>query len=102
MIRSLPGLPDLPEIQRFYDQEKSSKNIQVLTFCRDYDYTHARDYMKQANYTFPVIADWSLVKKLFSTGEWQWVVNPEGRLSYPLHSWSLGRILLELETVAHR
>jgi hypothetical protein len=55
------GLPDQPELQRFYDTVKSGNRIQVLSFCRDYDYTHAPEYMKQAGYTFPVIADWTLI-----------------------------------------
>src|SRR5579872_524131 len=34
---SIPDILDLPEIQRFYDQVKSGKTIQVLTFCKDYE-----------------------------------------------------------------
>ena len=56
------GLSDLPALQRFYNEPRQTKNIQVLTFCRDYDYTHASDYMKERKYSFPVIADWVLIK----------------------------------------
>jgi hypothetical protein len=94
------GLPDLPELQRFYDKAKNSRNIQVLTFCHDYDYTHAPDYMKEKQYTFPVIADWVLIDKLFPSTEQEWVVNPEGRLSYPFRSWTFGRLLFEVEIAA--
>jgi peroxiredoxin len=59
------ALPDLPEVQRFYDKVRTAKNLQVLTFCSDYDYTHAPAYMKEKQYTFPVIADWVLIEKLF-------------------------------------
>ena len=38
-------------------KSRTTKNIQVLTFCVDYDYMHAHDYMNQEKYTFPVIAD---------------------------------------------
>jgi hypothetical protein len=114
------GLPDLPHLQRFYEKSRTAKNIQVLTFCVDYDYMHAHDYMKQEKYTFPVIADWVLTNKLFPadtckhgcsygvstpTGSRplasrQWAVNPEGRLSYPFYAWSFGRLLFELEAHA--
>jgi peroxiredoxin len=100
---SLHGLPELPELQRFYDEVKNSRKIQVLAFCRDYDYTHAPAYLKDRPYTFPVIADWTLVGKLFPGGglqSRQWLVNPEGRLSYPFRAWSFGRILLEVERAA--
>jgi hypothetical protein len=29
-------------VERFYDKVKNTKNIQVLTFCQDYDYARAR------------------------------------------------------------
>jgi hypothetical protein len=101
--RATRGLLDLPELQRFYDKVKNAKNIQVLAFCKDYDYTHAPDYMKHTSYTFPVIADWVLIKKLFPEAEGRppyWLVNPEGRLSYPSRSWSFGGFLYEVERAA--
>jgi hypothetical protein len=99
------GLSDLPEVQRFYNEVRHTKNIQVLTFCRDYDYTHASEYMKEKKYFFPVIADWMLIKKLFPNAGGSppyWVVDPEGRLSDPLHSWSFGRALYEIELAGSR
>ena len=100
--RANPNLLNLPELQRFYDKVRNKK-IQVLAFCMDYDYMHAHDYMKLKGYTFPVIADWVLIKKLFPEAEGRppyWLVNPEGRLSYPLRSWSFGGLLYEVERVA--
>ncbi len=97
------GLPDLPQLQRFYDKARLGDTLQVLAFCIDYDYTHAPEYMKQANYTFPVIADWQLIRKLFGdtgTASRYRVVDPEGRLSRPFRSWSFGRVLMELEAAA--
>jgi peroxiredoxin len=97
--RADPDFLDLAELQRFYDK----KNVQALSFCMDYDYTHAAIYMKEKKYTFPVIADWVLIKKLFpgtEGGRLYWVVNPEGRLSYPFRSWSFGRLLFEVEKAA--
>jgi peroxiredoxin len=98
-----PGFIDLPDLQRFYDKVKNAKNIQVLAFCLDYDYTHAPDYMNEKKYTFPVVADWALAKKLFpgtENGRLYWLVNREGQLSYPFHSWSLGRLIFEIEKAA--
>ena len=40
----------------------------MLTFCSDYDYTHASEYMKEKKYSFPVIADWALIKKVLLGG----------------------------------
>src|SRR5947209_8571120 len=93
----IPGLPDLPEVQRFHDKVRDVANLQVLAFCRDYDYTHARDYIKERKYTFPVIADWVLLRKLVpDAGEPSyWVVNPEGRLSAPFRRWSFGKVLMQ-------
>lgn len=99
------GLSDLPEVQRFYDETKGTKNIQVLTFCRDYDYTHAGAYMKERNYTFPVIADWMLMRRLFPQAlgnQSYWVVDKDARLSSPVRQLSLGRVLYEIERAASR
>ena len=58
--------------------------------------------MQQKKYTFPVIADWVLIRKLFAQAEphRQALIDPEGRLSYPIRSWSLGRFLFEIERLA--
>jgi hypothetical protein len=99
------GISNLPEVQRFYEKTRGAKNIQTLTFCRDYDYTHAAEYMKERKYSFPVIADWVLVKKLFANAAGipsYWVVDREGRLSNPIRSWSLGRVMYEIEKMASR
>jgi hypothetical protein len=96
----VPGISNLPEGQRFHNEASRSKNVQVLTFCRDYDYTHAPEYMKERKYSFPVIADWVLTKKLFPNAVGNpsyWVVGPDARLSSPLREWSLARVLYEIE-----
>ncbi len=49
LVREM-GLPDLKEVQRFHDRAKDTGKLQVLTFCRDYDYTHAPEYMRQAGF----------------------------------------------------
>ncbi len=101
----IPGLSDLPGVQRFYDEVRHTKDTQVLTFCRDYDYTHASEYMKDKKYSFPVIADWMLIEKLFPNAGGNppyWIVDPEGRLSNSLRSWSFGRVLYEIELAGSR
>jgi peroxiredoxin len=104
----------LPELQRFYDEAKNSKNIQVLTFCRDYesgDAMRAQDYMKQKQYNFPVVTDYLSIGGLFTgntpwvwkeqpSGSRYWIVNPEGQLAYPVRSWSFGHLLDEIERIA--
>ena len=92
------GLSDLPEVERFYDGVRQKKNVQVLTFCYDYDYTHASEYMKERKYSFPVITDWVLTRKLFPGGinPPYWIVDRDARVSAPI-PWRLGRVLDELE-----
>ena len=102
--------PDLRDIQGFYDRVRNTPRIEVLTFCSDYDYTHARDYLQHTPYTFPVIADWLLLRKLVGRGEPTGgrlglpslivVVDPRGKVSDPFRSWSFGRILYEVEAAA--
>jgi peroxiredoxin len=95
-------LVDLDEVERVHREVKGSKSIQVLTLCTDYDYTHAPEYMKESGHTFPVIADWVLIKKLVPAGGVYWVVNPEGRLSEPFRSWSFSRVFWEVQRAAAR
>ncbi len=94
--------PDLREVERVHREVRRSKDIQVLTLCTDYDYTHAPEYLKETPYTFPVIADWMLIRKLVPGASGygtHWVVNREGRLSEPFRSWSFTRVLWEVQRV---
>ncbi len=99
------GVLDLAEVQRFYDETRGERNVQVLTISEDFDDTETSSYLKEKRYTFPVIVDddWHLGSTLFPEGGlYYWVVNPEGRLSYPFRDWSLGRILMEIQRAAGR
>lgn len=99
------GMPDLVEVQRFYERTAGKGRLQVLTFCSDYDYTHAPEYMKTAGFTFPVVADWTVIEKLFGPEARTvryWVIGPNGRLSAPFRAWRLGRVMYELESAAGR
>lgn len=102
LIRSA-GFPDLREVQQFYEHAKQTRRLQVLAFCSDYDYTHAPEYMKQAGYDFPVVADWKLIDQLLGTdvhSSRYAVIGPNGKSSGPFRSWSLGRVVMELEAIA--
>jgi hypothetical protein len=102
LMREL-GFPDLREVQRFHDKAKDTGKLQVLTFCRDYDYTHAPEYMRQAGFEFPVVADWKLIDSFLGPDGRSFryaVIGPEGKLSAPFRSWTLGRVLFELEATA--
>jgi peroxiredoxin len=99
-LERLRMLPDLREVERVYQDAKKSASVQVLTFCTDYDYMHAHDFMKERQYNFPVIADWALAKKLFDGRATQWVVSPDGRLSEPVRGWSFSRLLWEAQRAA--
>ena len=99
----LHGLPDLREVEQVYQEAKKSGGIQALTFCTDYDYTHAPEYLKETPYSFPVIADWTLIRKLVPEASGHgthWVVSPGGRLSQPFRSWSFTRVLWEVRRLA--
>jgi hypothetical protein len=75
----------------------------VLAFCSDYDYTHAPEYMKQAGFDFPVVADWKLIDQVLGLDAYASryaVIGPDGKLSAPFRSWSLGRVMFELEAIA--
>ena len=83
------GLPDLKEVQRFHDSAKDTGKLQVLTFCRDYDYTHAPEYMRQAGFEFPVVADWKLIERFLGPDarSFQYaVISPDGKLSASFQS----------------
>jgi hypothetical protein len=102
---SISDVLDLPEVQRFFDKIKNEHNLQVLTFCKDYDsgdFMHAADYMKAKKFDFPVITDWAVMGRLFFDrgSSRQWLVNPQGRLSNPIRVWSFGRLLFEAEKAA--
>lgn len=91
------------EIQRFHEKTKGSPVLQVLTFSVDKDPSDVQKYMKEHGYSFPVIVSGELPRKLFpgQRGIPQfWVIGQDGRKSAPLESWSMGRVLYEVERLA--
>jgi thiol-disulfide isomerase/thioredoxin len=101
----LPCRQEQPELQQFYEQTKSSKNIQVVTFSLDKDPAVTWAYMDQKGYTFPVIVDPKLAQSLFPMDGGipaTWVIDRQGRRCEPFRAWKLGRILIEVEREAAR
>jgi peroxiredoxin len=101
----LPCRQEHAELQRFCDQTKRTKDIQVLTFSLDTDPAVTWSYMNEKGYTFPVIVNRQLEERLFSVDGGipkTWVIDREGRKSEPFRSWRLGRILIEAEKEAKR
>lgn len=95
-----PCRAEHPELQRFYERVRTGGTIQVLTFSMDEDPSQAAAYVKNQRYSFLVIANANLVQKLFPPAEGipqHWIISPEGRRSAPFRSWTLGRILFEIE-----
>jgi thiol-disulfide isomerase/thioredoxin len=98
-----PCRQEHPELQRFYEDTRSMKGIQVLTFSLDEDARRTRAYLSEYHLTFPVIVDRALGEKLFPTEGGipkSWVIDREGRRSEPFHTWTFGRVLLEAEKLS--
>jgi len=106
------NLMDLSELQGFYEETKNKRDLQVLTFCRDFESGepwYASDYLRQNRYSFPVITDYVTrahlelaIDSLFpgEGTDGPWLVNPRGQLAHRVRSWSLGRLILEAERAA--
>jgi thiol-disulfide isomerase/thioredoxin len=98
-----PCRQEHPELQRFYEETRSMKGIQVLTFSLDENVDETRAYLRGHHLTFPVIVDRTLEQKLFPTEGGipkSWVIDREGRRSEPFHTWTFGRVLLEAEKLS--
>ncbi len=98
-----PCRKEHPELQALYDESRSARHLQVLTFALDDDPARVRSYMAEKGYTFPVIVNERLSVRLFTADGGipkQFVIDQEGRLSEPFRTWSLGRIFLEAERLA--
>jgi hypothetical protein len=92
----------LPEAQRFYDETKNSKTLQLLTLGMDADRAALLQYVQQHHYTFPVLYGWHLADSLGSVSGDYLLVDPAGRRSNIIRSWSFGRLLYEAERLSAR
>lgn len=97
----LPCRQELPALQAFYNEVRSSGKVQVLTFSVDADASRTASFMTNNGYTFPVIVNADLASRLFPAGlPESWVIGPNGRRTDRFKTWTFGRILLELEKTA--
>lgn len=79
-----PSTMLLPEAQRFYDETKSSKKLQLLTLGLDADRSALSQFVQQHHYTFPVLYGWRLADSLRQPSEpfpAYYVVDPNCRRS---------------------
>jgi thiol-disulfide isomerase/thioredoxin len=98
-----PCREEHPALQRFFDETRAMKNVQVLTFALDADPNTVRRYLKEKGYTFQVVVDQELEPRLFPAAGGipkTFVIGPDGRRSDAFQSWTFGRILMELEKLA--
>jgi thiol-disulfide isomerase/thioredoxin len=98
----LPCREEHPALQRFYDETRPMKNVQVLTFALDSDPSQVMRYMKEKGYTFQVVVDKDEPKLFPAAGgiPKTFVVGPDGRRSDAFQTWTFGRILMEVEKLA--
>jgi thiol-disulfide isomerase/thioredoxin len=95
-----------PGIQEIYDRIKDRTDVQVLTVSVDDHAAAARQYMKEAGYTFPVICGAELASKLFPyVGlPTNFIVNRQGKRTsyYPFSpdSRSVALLIDELAKIA--
>jgi thiol-disulfide isomerase/thioredoxin len=99
----LPCRQEHPMLQEFFRNVGAIKDVQVLTFSLDEGRSQVAAYMREKGFTFPVIVDGDLERKLFPNEGGipkTWVIGPKGERTEAFRTWSLGRVLLEVEKVA--
>ncbi len=79
-----PCRDELPKFQKLYDRLKSRPEISVFTFNIDDEFGLVQPFMKENNYSFPVLGAYSYVNSLLdgigipqnwivdAAGKWQW------------------------------
>ena len=90
-------------LQDFFNEVRSRENVQVLTFSVDDNPDRVRSYMKEKEYTFPVIVDRNLELELFPADEGipkAWVLGPNRLRAEVPKNWTFGRTLMEIEKMA--
>lgn len=70
----------MPHLQKLYDRVKGRKDIQIVTFNVDDNIGAVAPFMKENNYTFPVVFAGFLMRDLVpSLGiPLNWIVDTEG------------------------
>ena len=86
-----PCLQELPAIQKFYEQmvQKYPEKVDVLTIvCKD-EPKSVHKFLKQNNYTFPIVISDNLIDELYKVHGYpsKFLITPTGRSMFlPLHS----------------
>jgi thiol-disulfide isomerase/thioredoxin len=74
---------ELPYIQKLYDRVKDRKDLQVVTISVDENPGLIEGYLKETNFTFPVLPAKDLAEKIFPVVmlPQTWIIDPQGRRS---------------------
>jgi thiol-disulfide isomerase/thioredoxin len=102
-IWCMPCQQEHPALQSFHEKSRAIANVQVLTLALGSNPTLIEQYMKERNYSFPVISGGqlvSLVAPLDGAIPTHVIIDPQGRRSEPFREWTVGRILMEVEKAA--
>ena len=74
---------ELPYIQKLYDRVKDRKDLQVVTISVDDNPGLIEGYLKETNFTFPVLPAKDLAEKILPVVmlPQTWIIDPQGRRS---------------------
>ncbi len=80
----VPCKEELPKVQKLYDEVKGRSDVQLLTFNVDEDLGMVAPYLRDNDYTFPVLPAYSLVNNLqvgvgYDGIPQNWVVDAKGK-----------------------
>lgn len=91
-----------PELQKLHAALAGRKNMQVLSVSADETEWLASEYVKEKQYTFPVIMSKPVMERLFPIyGLPQgWMIDARGRRSAPYHFFSSAGAIKEMERAA--
>jgi len=104
-----PCNAELPQFQKLYEKVKDRADVQVLTFNIDEQLGLVAPFMKEHNYTFPVLLAYDLTRNLLDgilipqnwivdgQGKWRWT-----QLGYGGEADWLGEMLKRLEATRLR
>ena len=84
--------PELPEVQKLYDETKGRQDVLVLSMNLDGNPGLIGPYMAEKGFTFPVLPALALADKLgleLSLPR-NWIAGPDGKLMWEQHGFSIG------------
>jgi thiol-disulfide isomerase/thioredoxin len=65
-------------LEKFYEKEKNSKDLVILSFNVDENPGQVRPFMQKQGYTFPVLAAFSIPEKMKEFVPRTWIIDPSG------------------------